>query len=85
MKIRFGPNMEMNLFCDYKVAIEISQNPVQYGRTKHVEKDNTFHQAKSQGEDYSISFCRVGSLVDKFVTNTVSRNDFYDSHDKLGH
>jgi len=28
MKIGYGPNMEMNLFCDNKVVIDISQNPI---------------------------------------------------------
>jgi hypothetical protein len=28
MKIGYGPNMEMNFFCDNKVVIDISQNPI---------------------------------------------------------
>ena len=30
---------EMDLFCDNKAAIAISQDPVQHDRTKHVEVD----------------------------------------------
>ena len=33
MEIGFGPNMETNIFCDNKAAIDISQNPVQHDRT----------------------------------------------------
>ena len=29
----------MNLFCDNKAAIDISHNPIQHDRTKHVEVD----------------------------------------------
>jgi len=42
MEIGYGPNMEMNLFCDNKAAIDISQNPIQHDRTKHVEIDQHF-------------------------------------------
>jgi len=42
MEIGFGPSMEMNLLCDNKAPIDISQNPIQHDRTKHVEVDRHF-------------------------------------------
>ena len=41
-EIGFAPSSEMNLFCDNKATIDISHNPVQHDRTKHVEVDRNF-------------------------------------------
>ena len=41
-EIGFGPSYKMKLFCDNKAAIDISHNPIQHGRTKHVEVDKHF-------------------------------------------
>jgi hypothetical protein len=41
-EIGFAPNCEMDLFYDNKATIDISHNPVQHDRTKHVEIDRHF-------------------------------------------
>ncbi|RVW76345.1 hypothetical protein CK203_049862 [Vitis vinifera] len=41
-EIGFAPDSEMKLFCDNKAAIDISHNPIQHDRTKHVEVDRHF-------------------------------------------
>ena len=38
-EIDFPPNSEMDMFCDNKTVIDISHNPVQQDRAKHVEVD----------------------------------------------
>ena len=41
-ELGFASASEMDLFCDNKAAIAISQDPVQHDRTKHVEVDQHF-------------------------------------------
>lgn len=41
-ELQMSVNMPMKLYCDYKVAISIAQNPVQHDRTKDVEIDKHF-------------------------------------------
>ena len=38
-ELGFTPTRSCELYCDNQAAINISENPVQYDRTKHVEVD----------------------------------------------
>jgi hypothetical protein len=58
-EIGFAPNSEMNLYFDNKVAIEISRNPIQHDRTKHIEIDR--HFIKQNLEEKVICFPFVRS------------------------
>ena len=50
----------MNLFCDNKEAIDISHNPVQHDRIKHVEVDR--HFIKQNLDEKIILFAFVKSV-----------------------
>ena len=74
----------MNLYCDNKAAIDISHNPIQHDRTKHVEVDR--HFIKQNQEERIIQFPLVKSenqLAD-ILTKAISSRNFNDSLDKLG-
>ena len=74
----------MDLFCDNKAAIDISQNPLQHNQTKQVEFD--WHFMKQNFEDKMIRFPLVKSedqLVDT-CRKAMSIKNFYNSPDKLG-
>ena len=43
---RFTPTRSFELYCDNQAAINISENPVQHDRTKHVEVDRHFIKEK---------------------------------------
>ena len=81
-KLDFAQNSEMNLFYDNKTAIDISHNPVQHDRTKHVEVDR--HFIKQNLEEKTIRFPFVKSedqLVD-VLTKVVCSRSFHSSLDK---
>ena len=63
----------MNLFCDNKVAIEISHNLIEHDRTKHIKVD--WHFIKQNIEEKVIQFYFV-MLEDQFIdmlTKAISR------------
>lgn len=45
-ELQLPMTLPMKLYCDNKAAINISQNPVQHDRTKHVEIDRHFIKEK---------------------------------------
>lgn len=58
-EVCFPPDSTMNLFRDNKAAIDISHNPIQHERTKHVEVDR--HFIKQNLEEKIIHFPFVKS------------------------
>lgn len=59
IELGFPPKSGMQLFCDNKAAIQISHNPVQHDRTKHVEVDR--HFIKQNLDDKVVSFSFIKS------------------------
>jgi Reverse transcriptase (RNA-dependent DNA polymerase) len=55
-ELGYGPKEEMKLFCDNKASIEISQNPVQHERTKHIEVDRHYIKEKMM---LKLFLCRL--------------------------
>ncbi|PRQ17544.1 putative RNA-directed DNA polymerase [Rosa chinensis] len=74
----------MQLYCDNRAAIDISQNPVQHDRTKHVEVDRHFIKEKLDAKLVSFPFVPTEEQLADILTKGISRNAFYDSLSKLG-
>jgi hypothetical protein len=83
-ELGYGPTKEMKLFCDNKAAIDISHNPVQYDRTKHIEVDRHFIKENLESRIISMPFVRSNEQLADMLTKPVSSNAFYCSLDRLG-
>ncbi|PRQ51946.1 putative RNA-directed DNA polymerase [Rosa chinensis] len=74
----------MQLYCDNKAAIDISQNPVQHDFTKHVEVDRHCIKEKLDAKIISFPFIPTEEQLADILTKRVSKKVFYDSLSKLG-
>ena len=83
-EIVFAPNSKMDLFCDNKVAINISHYPVQHDPTKHVEVDRHFIKQNLETKIICFPFVKSKDQLADILTKAVCSKNFYNSLDKLG-
>ena len=83
-EIGFAPDSEMKLFCDNKAAIDISHNPIQHDRTKHVEVDRHFIKQNLDAKIIQFPFVKSEDQLADILTKAVSSKIFHHSLDKLG-
>ena len=83
-EVGFSPRSTMNLFCDNKAAIDISHNPIQHDRNKHVEVDRHFIQQNLEEKIIQFRFVKSEDQLADILTKAISSRNFNDSLDKLG-
>jgi hypothetical protein len=83
-EVGFPPDSAMNLFCDNKAAIDISHNPIQHDRTKHVEVDRHFIKQNLEERIIQFPFVKSEDQLADILTKAISSRNFYHSLNKLG-
>ena len=82
--LNFPPTKAGKLFCDNQAAINISGNPVQHDRTKHVEIDRHFIKEKLEKQVISLPHVKSKDQLADILTKGVTANAFEDTLCKLG-
>lgn len=73
----------MNLFCDNNPTIDISHNPVQHDRTKHIEVYRHFIKQNHGDKVIQLPFVKFKDQLTNILTKAVPIRSFYSSFGKL--
>ena len=68
--------LPMKVFCDNKVAIVISHNPVLHDRTKHVKVDKHFIKEKLENGLIIMPYIPTSKQVADILTNGLPKKQF---------
>ena len=72
------------IWVDNKLAIAIAKNPVQHGRTKHINvKFHAIRKAKKNDEVNLVYCCSENQIAD-ILTKTLSKAKFEELRSRLG-
>ncbi|KAJ0444187.1 putative RNA-directed DNA polymerase [Helianthus annuus] len=82
-EIGFPPNKPIQILCDNKAAIQISENPVQHDRTKHIEVDRNFIKEKLETGVIEFPFVRSEDQLADILTKAVNGRIFSECLGKL--
>jgi hypothetical protein len=82
-EIGIALKLEMSLLCDNKVVINISQNPVQYDRTKHMEVYRHFIKHNLETKIIQFLFVKSEDQLANMLNKAMSSKEFYNSLVKL--
>ena len=71
------------LWCDNKSAIALAENPVFYGRTKHIEIDVHFVRNKISNREFDLKYVESKNQVADIMTKALLNRSFEYLRSKL--
>nr|GEW10002.1 putative copia-type protein [Tanacetum cinerariifolium] len=82
-KVGYPPKEVTRIMCDNKAAIQISKNPVQHDRTKHVEIDRHFIKEKLEAGIIKLPFVKSQDQLADILTKSVGAGTLQECLSKL--
>ncbi|KAM0050765.1 putative RNA-directed DNA polymerase [Helianthus debilis subsp. tardiflorus] len=82
-EIGYPPQETSKIWSDNKAAIQISENPVQHDRTKHIEVDRHFIKEKLEAEIITLPFVRSEDQFADILTKAVNERILHECLSKL--
>ena len=76
--------LPVKLLCDIKVAITITNNPVQHDKTKRVEIDKHFISEKLDNDNMCIMYIPSNQQIADVLIEGLTRQNFDSCISKLG-
>nr|GEY53796.1 putative ribonuclease H-like domain-containing protein [Tanacetum cinerariifolium] len=82
-EIGFPPRRSTQIMCDNKAAIQISENPVQHDRTKHIQVDRHCIKEKLEAGIIELQFVKSSDQLVDILTKVVGTDIFHKCLSKL--
>ncbi|XP_022853510.1 uncharacterized protein LOC111374981 [Olea europaea var. sylvestris] len=82
-ELKVEVELPIKLYCDNKAAINISLNPVQHDRTKHIEVDRHFIKEKVDNGIICMTYTPTKEQTADVFTKGLPRQAFHDFISKL--
>ena len=72
------------LYCDNTSAINLTKNPIQHSKTKHIEIMHHFIRGHNQKRDCEIKFVKTKNQLADLFTKPLARDRFNKLRTELG-
>jgi len=72
------------LYCDNTSSINLTKNPIQHSKTKHIEIRHHFIRDHVQKEDCEIKFVKTENQLANLFTKPLARDRFNKLRTELG-
>ena len=68
---------------DNQSTIALAHNPINHGRTKHIDVIHHYIQELIENEEIQLTYCPTASMIADIMTKALPRQKFEQHHDEM--